>query len=284
MEPPVNLDEIFPVLTAEVDCTGFNASVSAGFTTKVGVTVSVGLIAAGTIIPPVISELAIYAELDGDLATLDVEASATGTFATGKVTLYSVDLVGTPGLLTVGLWNLQESGCGQTSPSSKGDFAPADSSLTLSVLPGITSSGNVTGKLYPELRLEISAFERECRTQRDRRRCATVDGGVNVGAGRHDLSVNFGALGSLFGESGFARLHFISGNVTYPLYSGKWDLYNNCFEASGTKHAEAAAPASSELARRADLTCPTSSSFTSIEKIIDQIVSAVEDAFGFSSS
>lgn len=51
---------------------------SAGFKTNIDATVSVGLIAIGTIIPPVITEFAVYAGLDANLlGTLDVLASAT---------------------------------------------------------------------------------------------------------------------------------------------------------------------------------------------------------------
>ncbi|KAJ7143869.1 hypothetical protein C8R44DRAFT_601420, partial [Mycena epipterygia] len=324
--PPLKIDETFPILRAEVDCTDFTASVSAGFRTNIDATISFGLIATGTIIPPVITELAVYAGLDASLfGTLDVLASATGKVSTGKVSLYSVALAGIdfPGIFTLRptfniygelfaeldadvkvsvdlVYNVD--GAKMFYPpeteTSSGGFTPANSALTLSVLPNLASNGNITAHLIPEIDLGLTAFtfvtasvyldlDASASIVLDlnakanatvtgtgaARASGSVDGCVDIGAA---FSVSVGASGDLFGR--------ISDSVDYALYSDSWDLYNKCFTASGsTKRAEgiiARTPAvSSGLAKRADLTCPTSSVVvTTIEQIIDEIIAGVKSS------
>ncbi|KAJ6531441.1 hypothetical protein DFH09DRAFT_1370588 [Mycena vulgaris] len=326
--PPLHIDATFPLLTAEVDCTGFSASVSAGFETKVDATVSVGLIVTGTVIPPNITTFAVFGGLNGSiLGKLDVLASATGSVDTGKVSLYSVALAGIdfPGIFSLGpTFNIygeliaeldadvsvsvdlayDVDGAKMFFPpdtqASGGGFTPGETALTLSVLPGLASNGKVTGRLIPELKLGLEAFtfveasvyldlEATASIALDLNAVAnatvtgtgkagangSVDGCVDIGAA---FSVNVGAEGSLF--------DIISDSIKYPLFSDDWDLYSKCFTASGsTKREEAMAvrtpaPAliSSGLASRAELSCPTSSSLTSIEEIIDEIIAAVKAA------
>ncbi|KAJ7474868.1 hypothetical protein FB451DRAFT_1558119 [Mycena latifolia] len=316
--PPIDIEETFPLFTAEVDCTDFSASVSAGFTTQVHTTVSVGLIAAGTVIPPDITEFAVYGGLNGNiLGTLDVLASATGSISTGKVSLYSVALGGIdfPGILSLGptfniYGELIASLDADVSVSvdlaytvddakvyfppetqaSGGGFTPAKTSVNLSVLPGLTTKDKVTGRLIPELKLGLEAFSvvkasvyldlvasadialdlnananaTVTGTEAgDAGASGSVDGTIDIGAA---FSANVGATGSLFG--------LISDSAKYTLYSGKWDLYSKSFSDSGSTKRAARTP---ELVRRVDLTCPTSSvGVTSLEKIIDEIISAIE--------
>ncbi|KAJ7087919.1 hypothetical protein B0H15DRAFT_841726 [Mycena belliarum] len=320
--PPLNIDQTFPLFTAAVSCPNFSASVSAGFSTKVHATVSVGLIAVGTIIPPVITQFAVYGGLDGSvLATLELDASATGSIDTGKVSLYSTGLGGInfPGIFSLGptftiYGELVADLDAQLSvaldlsyivdgakvfyppetQTSGGGFKPANTSLELSVLPGVALNGKASGRIIPEVRLGLQAFgvinaavyfdlEAGADVALDFKASAngtvsgtgnasaggSVDGCVDIGA---NFAANVGAEGSLFG--------LISKSAEYTLYSNKWDLYNKCFEASGSTKAHA--PPVSRIAHRAGgnakagLTCPTSSSVTSLQQIIDQIVTGVE--------
>ncbi|KAJ7763085.1 hypothetical protein B0H14DRAFT_3895554 [Mycena olivaceomarginata] len=184
--PALHIDETFPLLGASVDCDDFSASVSANLATKVDATVSIGLIASGTVIPPVIDEVAVFAGIDGGiLGTLDLTSSASGTVSTGKISLYSVALAGIdfPGLFTLGptfgiygeldatlddadfdlsvdlAYNLNTKAFfPPETETSSGASTPADSTLVFSAVPDLTLNGKVEPKLIPELKLGLEAF------------------------------------------------------------------------------------------------------------------------------
>ncbi|KAJ7042163.1 hypothetical protein C8F04DRAFT_946032 [Mycena alexandri] len=315
IEPPLNVDQTFPVLMASVDCTGFSASVSASFETKIDATVSVGLVVVGTVIPPTISEFAVFGGLDGDiLATLQLLASATGTVSTGELSLYSVALGGIdfPGILSLGptftiygdveiildadvslgvdlAYNIAAKGFyPPETQTSSGSSTAANSTLTLSVLPNVATIGHITASITPQLTLGLTAFTSvtadvslnlvgslSADLDLDASANAAVgtsgeeatgsaDGCLDIGAA---LSVNLAADGDLFG---------LIKNATYPIYSTNWDLYNKCFTATGST--KRTLPVVWTHDSGLGLLCPMSSSATSLEQIIDQIIAAVEGA------
>ncbi|KAF7368705.1 USP domain-containing protein [Mycena venus] len=316
--PPLNIDDTFPLLSTSIDCDHFSASVSASFETKVDVTVSLGLIATGTVIPPVIDEFAVFAGLDASVVgTLDLTASALGTISTGETTLYSVALPGVdfPGFfslepifaiyggikatlnadfdLKVDLaYNLNTRAHypPDTEPST-GDSKPATSTLVFSAVPNLSLNSEVKPLLKPEIKLGLEAFGVATATVSldvESRLEATLninaDGNAQAGTTCSDasgeieacvdikaaLSVNVVAEGSIdiLGISA-------SNSTTYALYSDGWDLYNKCASASGNTKREAA-PVSAGIQRRAGITCPTSSTITSIEEIINEIIQDIQ--------
>ncbi|KAK7052587.1 USP domain-containing protein [Favolaschia claudopus] len=313
--PPLNIDQTFPLLSASVNCDHFTASVAATFETKVDATVSIGLIAAGTIIPPAITELAVYGGVQGDIiGTLDLKSSAEGSISIPRTALYKNTLAGIdfPGLFTLGptfgvygeleanldadfdlrvdlAYNLNAKAYfPPDSQPSTGASKPIDSKLTLSASPNLAVRSSVVPKITPELKLGLEAFSVISASvtlgaEGSLSATLSVDGSANAGTGTEGSSasgqisacvdigagvdVNLAAEGSisLFGLSESAA-------KTYPIYSHEWDLYNKCASAQGQTKREPAAVAVVKE-KRAGITCPTSSEFTSIQKIIDQIIS-----------
>ncbi|KAJ7606690.1 hypothetical protein FB45DRAFT_807591 [Roridomyces roridus] len=319
--PPIAIHDTFPLVTASINCQSFTASISAGFTADIHANASLGLIVAGTVIPPEITQFEIFAGLDASVGgTLDVLATATGPLSTGKISLYSVALTGVnfPGILSLGptftiygeidanidadlavsvdlAYNLQNAKLTipvEDSPKD-GSVTPANSALTLSVLPNINSNATVNASIIPELSVGINAFtfitaevylnvigtasvgldlnaSADAKVSTDGSVASgSVDGCVDVGAA---FSTNVGADGSLF--------NFISGSVNYPLFSDSWDLYKKCFAAAGSTNASRRAAVPVPVERRATgLMCPTSASnITSIEQIIDQVITDIKAA------
>ncbi|KAJ6480315.1 hypothetical protein C8R45DRAFT_1076400 [Mycena sanguinolenta] len=310
--PVLSIDQTFPLFSASVDCIDFSASVSASFETKIDATVSIGLIAAGTVIPPEISEFAVFGGLDASvLASLGLIASATGSIATGKVSLYSHSLAGIdfPGIFTLGptftiygeldadlsadfdlsvdlAYTLNTTAYlpSSAAPSNSGS-TPADSTLVLSAVPTATLDASITPTLTPELSFGLTAFgiidaavaldvpgSLSVKLNVDGSGSATGtvgtgSSGSGSASGSADACVDIGAtLAVNLDASGSLSLLGLNDTETYPLYTNSWDLYNKCSSAIGSTRRAAE--------RRATrLTCPTSSSVTSLEQIIDQIIS-----------
>ncbi|KAJ7763215.1 hypothetical protein DFH07DRAFT_770937 [Mycena maculata] len=323
--PILNIDETFPLVSKDIDCDGITASVSAGFSTNIQATVSAGAIAIGTIIPPIITELAVFAGLDASvLGTLNLLASATSSIATGKVSLYSVSLAGInfPGIFSLGTIDGLQPTFGiygelvtdldtdvsvsvdlaynvnnaqvfipAAAQTLGGSFSLADTSLTLSVLPGVTSNTTVEAHIIPEVKIGLNAFSiitadvyfdvdgtATITLDLDSSANATATGdGTDAASGSVNGSVDIvaafsttvGVTGSIFG---------ISDSDSDTLFSDEWTLYKTSL-ADSTKHDSVAicSPPASGLARHTDLTCPASSTLIAdIEKIVDQVIAAAQ--------
>ncbi|TFY68021.1 hypothetical protein EVG20_g3724 [Dentipellis fragilis] len=103
--PAVDVNKQANVLNANVDCPDFKASLQASMDTKAHAQISLGVVAAGTAIPPKLTEFGILVGLTGDIdATLTVNASAEGSFDSGAIPIFSAGVPGLeiPGILTVG--------------------------------------------------------------------------------------------------------------------------------------------------------------------------------------
>ncbi|KAF8206062.1 hypothetical protein K438DRAFT_2014366 [Mycena galopus ATCC 62051] len=318
--PVVQIDETFPLFSASLDCTDFTASVSASFATKVDATVSLGLIAAGTIIPPVVSEFAVYGGLDASvLGTLGLKASASGTVSTGQISLYSVALTGInfPGIFTLGptftiygeldatldaaafdlsvdlAYTLNTTAYLPASAApSNGASTPADSTLILSADPALTLNAQVTPILTPELAIGLTALgiidasvalavpgslSVALNVTGSGTGTGTASSGGNSGSGSGNIGVcvDIGAaLAVDIDTAGSISLLGLSSSGTYPLYSDSWDLYDKCGSASGSSKRHSTR-GSGGIERRATISCPATSNVTSIEQIIDEIISAV---------
>ncbi|KAF7378105.1 USP domain-containing protein [Mycena sanguinolenta] len=311
--PVLSIDQTFPLFSASVDCTDFSASVSASFETKIDATVSIGLIAAGTVIPPEISEFAVFGGLDASvLATLGLTASATGSISTGKISLYTYSLAGInfPGIFTLGpaftiygeidadlsavvdlsvdlAYTLNTTAYlpSSAAPSNSGS-TPADSTLVVSAVPTATLNATVTPILTPELSLGLTALGIIDATVAldipgSLSVALNVDGngsatgtvgtgssGSGSASGSIDACIDIGAaVGVNLEASGSLSLLGLSATETYPLYTNSWDLYNKCASANGSTRRAAER-------RTTGISCPTSSSVTSLEQIIDEIISA----------
>ncbi|KAF7292065.1 hypothetical protein MIND_01232600 [Mycena indigotica] len=277
--PPIKLNQKYPLFSGSVNCPNFTASVATALNVDVDLTVSLGLVVAGTVIPADITQFAVFGGLDGHAgARLSLDATALGTYSTGKVPLYSVALAGVdvPGIFTLGptfdllgkadaniksgdlsigvdlKYNVANARAYiPPQPSAVGGFNPDNSQLTLSVQPSIKTSGTVSGHLIPQLTLGLNAFSGIAKAQV----YLNLDASTGI-----DLSLSASANAST-GTSGNAASGTVDGCVDisaglgvnvgasgslfgligegeYPLYSGAWDLYAKCFSAASKRAPE----------------------------------------------
>ncbi|KAG8757455.1 hypothetical protein FRC14_002019, partial [Serendipita sp. 396] len=107
----IDVDQLFPVFSASVDCPGqgpipaIQTSVSVTAAVKAKLQADVGFIVTGSIVPPQIDDLAFTSLLHGNIgASFRVKAGAKGTFDTGLIPLVEAGLPGLsfPGILSIG--------------------------------------------------------------------------------------------------------------------------------------------------------------------------------------
>ncbi|KAJ7580284.1 hypothetical protein C8J56DRAFT_279200 [Mycena floridula] len=192
--PTLSIDKSFPILDLSVSCPAtsdapaFSASLKADAEAKIDMTITLGLVATGTIIPPNLDDAGVFAGLDGDLAaTLTLKADATGTATLPTATLFHTAIPGLdfPGILTLGpsfdilakadatvdigvdlQLDLKYTVAGaklffppnNNNPTSGGSFENVGNPLTLSVTPSIASTGTLAAHIIPRLDLGLSAL------------------------------------------------------------------------------------------------------------------------------
>ncbi|KAF8266395.1 hypothetical protein EI94DRAFT_1803173 [Lactarius quietus] len=166
------------------------ASVSLNVDGTVNAAVSLGAVAAGTLVPPKITEFGLTLGLDGNIdALFSMTANLTGSVSSGPIPLFQIGIPGLsfPGILDVGpefivtgnvdadfalsnidasariAYNLSE--IVVTFPpqnsSTSGSFQQGTSSVSVSAGPNITDAGasvGVTGHLIPQIDIGLSAF------------------------------------------------------------------------------------------------------------------------------
>ncbi|KAJ7058958.1 hypothetical protein C8F01DRAFT_284946 [Mycena amicta] len=316
--PPLDLDKSLNLFSESISCPSpaVSASVSADIDGKVHAVVSLGMSAVGTIIPPKLTEFGVFVGLDASLTgTLELKGSATGTIDSGSKVLFQTGIPGLdfPGILTIGptfkisaqatatldanvdakivlAYNVANAKLffpHSDSLTSGGDFNPADSPLSLSVAPSISSKGVVSAHIIPRIDLGISGLAGLAQatvfldldasasmtlsldananagvsTTADPTASASVKGCIDVAAG---FDVNAGADGSFFG--------IFDKSTQVNLFSKKFDIFNKCAGASTRRDVPLLLEERDEfetLGRRADLGCPA---------FIANLVSAFSDA------
>ncbi|KAA1467370.1 hypothetical protein DENSPDRAFT_832394 [Dentipellis sp. KUC8613] len=185
--PAVDVDKQASVLNANVDCPDFKASLLASMDTKAHAQISLGVIAAGTAIPPKLTEFGILVGLTGGIdATLTVNASAEGSFDSGAIPIFSAGVPGLeiPGILTVGpvfTVSTQLNGDVEldmdfdvdlsykfdnaqlqfppSTGSSGGSFSRNAQNFALSADPKFSGNAHLVAHLIPEVAVEITALE-----------------------------------------------------------------------------------------------------------------------------
>lgn len=190
---PIDVDKSFEIFNREISCPAnqfvpadFTASVNVGVQAKAHALVDVKLVAAGTIHPANLSNLAIIAGLDFDLdSTLDVFADVGGDFDSGPIPLLEIALPGfeIAGLFTVGpslKLNAQLTAGFELSLDMKvdlaysikngvlvfppdqgdshGDFSPADTNFSLSTSETLQGDVKVAAHIIPSLEFGIEFF------------------------------------------------------------------------------------------------------------------------------
>ncbi|KAH8997662.1 hypothetical protein EDB86DRAFT_3076463 [Lactarius hatsudake] len=194
---PVDFNGAKNLFKTSVDCTASTAipvsstaSLSLDVDAAVHAAVSLGAVAAGTLVPPNISEFGLTLDLDGNIdALFSITANLTGHVSSGAVPLFQIGIPGLsfPGILDIGpefkvtgevdvdlaltnvgtdvrvTYNLSDVAVIFPPQHFKtgGAFKQGPSEVSVSAGPDITDAGasvNVTGHLIPQIDIGLSAL------------------------------------------------------------------------------------------------------------------------------
>ncbi|CAK5278060.1 unnamed protein product [Mycena citricolor] len=314
--PAIIVDETFPLSSESIACDGFNASVSTQFGIHVNASVTLGLNIGGTVIPSNVSQFSVSAGLDGSIiGTLGVQTTASGTFSTGKIALFTVPIAGydIPGIFSLGpsftiygqadlqlgseldveldlAYNI--SGAHTSVPTQKiaPGVTPANSNFKLSVVPGLEANATVTASLIPELDIGFDVFSGLASAGV----YLNLEADAIIGLSNFDASsgsqvTGNNTSGQVSGcidiDSGFSvnvgadgsLFNFISGGVNYALYNQTWDLYDQCFSsaASSVRRRDAIIEAAPTKSLERRDSLFCPENLLALERIISQVLKAV---------
>ncbi|KAL0065903.1 hypothetical protein AAF712_007026 [Marasmius tenuissimus] len=278
--PPIELDKTFNIFDLSISCPAqgpipaFDASLKADAAAKTRANVSIGVVAVGTIIPPNLSELSLFSNLDADtVGTLRLVGSADVTTDSGRKTLFEMGVPGLDfkGILAIGprfQINAQAKatmeikadidvtlaysvkGAKFTFPprddSEKpgGQFEPADSPLKISVAPSVSSKVVLEAHLIPTLLLGIDVLKQGANIFLDLDGSATVTMTLDANAtastdGTESGNVN-GCIdvGSGFDVNAGADASFFGlfdKSTKVNLFSKKFQLFKKCLPGSNQR-------------------------------------------------
>ncbi|KAI9452115.1 hypothetical protein BJY52DRAFT_1294619 [Lactarius psammicola] len=194
---PVDFSGAANLFNTSVDCpvsseipSSATASVSLDVDAAVHAAVSLGAVAAGTLVPPNITEFGLTLGLNGNInALFDITANLTGKVSSGAIPLFQIGIPGLsfPGILEIGpefkvtgkvdadfalanvgasvrlAYNLSK--VAATFPpqpcSTGGNFKQGDSEVSVSASPDISDAGasaSITGHLIPQVDIGLSAL------------------------------------------------------------------------------------------------------------------------------
>ncbi|KAF7439769.1 hypothetical protein PC9H_000105 [Pleurotus ostreatus] len=193
--PPVHVNQNFPIIKKSFSCDipgenspSIKGSLEASIDASIHAVVQVGVAAEGTIIPPRIDSFGLFAALDADISgTLNIVASAAGTFDSGTINIFEQGIPGLefPGILTVGPMFRLEAKASTTVEGSvdakvgltyrvedaqlffpktdrkrpTGGFAPNNTPLKLFADPSISAKGSIGVHIIPKIEFGISALK-----------------------------------------------------------------------------------------------------------------------------
>ncbi|EIM91796.1 uncharacterized protein STEHIDRAFT_46336 [Stereum hirsutum FP-91666 SS1] len=168
------------------------AGVEASVDVNLDAQIQVGIVAAGSLIPPKITELGLTADFNASIdGKLNLEANVTGTIDSGTISLFQVGIPGLsfPGILTIGpsfainaeakatleidvdltldlahnitnghmVFPPGAASADQT--TNNGQFVPSNTGLTFAANPELNGTASVEAHLIPTLQIGITAFE-----------------------------------------------------------------------------------------------------------------------------
>ncbi|PAV18281.1 hypothetical protein PNOK_0676700 [Pyrrhoderma noxium] len=181
------------------------------FSMQLHAQVLVGVVATGHLIPPSISDFAVFSTLTADLeGSLDVSADVLGTVDTGKVPLVTIPIAGfdIPGILTVGpsvsidgqavatvdlgmdlavnltykVNNLTLFFPPSDDHKSVADVSPNNTPLKLSAVSDVSANATLEAHLIPSLNVGVSAFGSSASVFLDLDTSATLNLGLDANA------------------------------------------------------------------------------------------------------
>ncbi|PSR71280.1 hypothetical protein PHLCEN_2v12794 [Hermanssonia centrifuga] len=232
----------------------FEAGIKITVDAKVHVDLKYGVAAQGTLVPPEMTEFGLFADFDATLnGSLSADALASINLNPGTIKVFEVALSGLdfPGIMTLGpifqinaeaivaltgnanmSVDLAYSVTGAqlffppSTGTSKGTFAPSNTSLQLSVAPKVNMQGGIEAHIIPTFLFRINALDAEANINLDLDAYAVSDldlkespsssflGCTSVTTG---LTVNAGADASFY--------DLFNDSTSVRLYSKAFDLF-----------------------------------------------------------
>ncbi|KAI0340900.1 hypothetical protein BDW22DRAFT_1333399 [Trametopsis cervina] len=313
----LDVDKPFTLFDQSVSCPAsgltpnLHGEIKVAVDAKAHAVVGYGVVAAGSLVPPHISDFGLFASLDGTLnGVLTVNASATASFDTGKIQVFQVGIPGLdfPGILSIGpsfVVNAQGTGTLDTElnmavdlaysvnganlffppkkGSSSGDFKPADTSLNLSVAPNVAATGSLEAHIIPTIQFGIDALDGVGKAtinldlDSSAKLALSLKGGASATTRR---SASGGLSGCLDVSAGLAVnagadasfFNLFDKSTNVSLFKKSFDVFNKCFDTSSKRHMYGRRHPRDVLVRRG-LSCPTASA-ASLSSVADQVVSS----------
>ncbi|KAF5370996.1 hypothetical protein D9615_010020 [Tricholomella constricta] len=213
---PVEVSKSFPIFSKSLACAGppaFDASIKADVDTNARAVITLGVAAAGTIVPPKLTDFGLFAGMDASLeGTLNLKGNVAAKADSGQLTFFQAGIPGLdfPGVLTIGPTfkilgqatatldvdvdmevdlSYTVNGAKLFFPPSPnnpsgGSFSPGTAPLKLSVSPLIASKAVVAAHLIPRLDIGVSALggSAEATVSLDLDTSATVTMNLNAAA------------------------------------------------------------------------------------------------------
>ncbi|TFK97642.1 hypothetical protein BDV98DRAFT_513349 [Pterulicium gracile] len=184
--PPIELDEEFNLIDVSVGCAenGVGAGITVDIAAKGTVSADIGVIAVGTVVPPVLTKFNTVTRLNSDVVgTVTLGGSVTGAIDTGEITLFEI---GIPGLNFPGIFQLGPAFQINTllgasleaqatvaidlnfkatdalivfpadaAQESASELDVGDTNFDLAVSPGVKVTGTIEAHLIPTVRLPL---------------------------------------------------------------------------------------------------------------------------------
>ncbi|TDL21135.1 hypothetical protein BD410DRAFT_840835 [Rickenella mellea] len=297
--PPIDINQNFPIFNTSFACPGTSgASININADAKAHADITLGVVAAGTIAPPSITEFALLAGLTANLdGTLNIGAALTGTLDSGLIPLFQVGVPGLdiPHVLTIGpdftlnaratanldidvnmnidlaydVQNLQLVFPPVSGQPSSGSPTPRDTPLKLSVSPQVSSQGTVEVHVIPTIDIGISALGKLV--------SATVFLNLDANAA---MTLNLNAQGNATVQKmariqlGGSFFKLFDASTSVPIFNTNFDIFQKCFGTSnGTSTKRSAKPDLALPFQKRDFACPSSDVVPPVG-VADETVSA----------
>ncbi|KAF8472215.1 hypothetical protein DFH94DRAFT_655780 [Russula ochroleuca] len=287
---PIDFSGVTNLFNTSIECPASaaipissSASVSLDVGADVHVTVGLGAVAAGSLIPPSITEFGLTIALDGNVdANLSVVANISGQVSSPSITLFQIGIPGLsfPGILEVGPefklmsqfdakfglnninaavdLNYNLSGVSFVFPPQAGSnvdgITPGSKQVTISTSPDVGATFEATGHLIPQVDIGLSALGGIASTTVFLNLDASADFTVSTTSiaspqpcvnASSDLNVGVGAQGSFF--------DLFNASVGTSLFDKEFPLFQKCFgPANPSSTAPPATVTLSSLRRRHD--------------------------------
>ncbi|TDL21134.1 hypothetical protein BD410DRAFT_868623 [Rickenella mellea] len=190
--PPIDINQKFPIFNTSTQCSGTSgasaaASVNINADAKVHAEITLGVVASGTLLPPIVDSFSLVAGLTANLdGTLNIDAALSGTLDSGLIPLFETGIPGLeiPEVFSIGpefalnaratatldvnvnmgidlaydVQKLQLVFPPTSDQPSSGSPTPRDTPLKLSVSPQVSSKGTIEAHVIPTINFGITAL------------------------------------------------------------------------------------------------------------------------------